>query len=479
MEKMEGIRIQWRLKLPMVNKIISFLSIFLAKSLLGAAISINVIPGDVLSWDDYQHLINKNGIHIILSDPSGEVQISSNKDINILNTIQCNGNIRLTAKSNIKHYGTITAPQIILEASTILLTQSSTLDASTSDKGGNIYVGGGWQGIDPSIKHANVIYVEEGSQILANALSNGPGGTVVLWADIRNSYEGYVSAQGMGSLGNGGNVEISSLRSFQFQGEVNVLGSNGVNGQLLLDPDTITIQLSNPNIFGTPGGMMDMTSSTELDSPTNIPGADSVITTGALESFLTTGATLTLAAVNSITLSDALTAPGTGVTLILAAPTVNLNAPITLPSGTLTGSGVTTINVGVSGNAQNGADLAIAGTTVNLASATYPAPINITKDLILVGSGQGNTIIKIEGSIPLEPITGRNPVIYVTNTANAVIKNLTVDGDYKGFGPPYDNGNFIFKCWWLYFKQRNHSNSEWPPSIRPGATREWRSSDCK
>ncbi len=180
-----------------------------------------------------------------------------------------------------------------------------------------------------------------------------------------------------------------------------------------------------------------MTSTTQLDNatttPAGFPNAASIITAGALSGLLTNNVSITLAAQTFITVNAPISPAGTNVTLTLQAPTVNLNSPITLASGgVLNGIGVNTVNVGPSGKPQNGIDVVANGGTVNLATATYAAPLNIiSKNLTLNGNGQANTTIGVTGAVPSH--SSRNPAIYVQDGTNVIIQNLTVNGNNIGF----------------------------------------------
>lgn len=407
------------------------------RTLFGVVVTVHVSPGDILDWSAYSNLTSSDELDIIISNPAGSVQILSSQTIEIAPIISCNGTLRITSShQHIHHKGRIQAPEVILEASNIMLKDNSLIDASGPTGGGKLYIGGGWQGADPMIKNAKALSVSPLAQLSANATTSGDGGTIVLWSDIVTFFGGAISATGNGVGGSGGQVEVSSHRFLEFDGDVDVSAPSGPAGQLFLDPVSITVQAANPDINGN-GSNFDITSTTQLDdattTPAGFPNADSIITAGALSGLLTNNVNMTLAAQNFITFNAPLSPAGTNVTLTLEAPTVNLNQPITLAAGgILNGTGVATVNVGASGNPQNGIDIVQNGGTVNLATATYIAPLNIlNKDLTLNGNGQANTKILVTGAVPSH--SSRNPAIYVTGGTNVVIQNLTVDGNNTGF----------------------------------------------
>lgn len=422
----------------MIKKIVYSLTPLLYSSLLGTIVTVNVNPGDVLDWQEYAYLGPGDILQLVLSDPTGQVELTSSEPITITDTVECNGQLKISSQTSwLSNQGTVSASQIILEGNQISLMADSLLDTSSASGGGNIYVGGGWLGNDPNITNAFIVGVEEGALILADAITSGPGGTVVLWSETLTIFQGLISARGMGVSGPGGDVEISSARFLNFNGLVNVSAQNGDDGELFLDPVSITVQTTNPDIDGN-GTNLDITTITELDdattTPTGFPNASSIITASALTALLTNNVNMTLAAQDFITFNAALSPAGTNVILTLVAPTINLNQPITLASGgILAGTGIGTINVGPIGSVQNAIDLASDGTLINLATATYLGPLTIiNKNPIINGNGSLNTIISCPGGgVPTQG--GRNPIIYVQDATSAMIQNLTVDGNYIGF----------------------------------------------
>ena len=56
--------------------------------------------------------------------------------------------------------------------------------------GGEILVGGDWQGKNPDIRNAQHTTVVEGAQFKADALAAGDGGKVVFWSDHTTDFAG-------------------------------------------------------------------------------------------------------------------------------------------------------------------------------------------------------------------------------------------------------------------------------------------------
>jgi filamentous hemagglutinin family protein len=133
----------------------------------------------------------------------------------------------------------------------ILGEQIALLDATvdvSGTSGGEVFVGGHLQG-GGDLPTAQYTVVDDGSVIRADALSDGDGGQVILWADGTTQFAGDISARGGINSGDGGFVEVSGLESLNFTGNVNTNAPNGAPGTLLLDPADITITAG-----GTVGG---------------------------------------------------------------------------------------------------------------------------------------------------------------------------------------------------------------------------------
>ncbi|MEG4393678.1 CHAT domain-containing protein [Microcoleus sp. BROC3] len=118
------------------------------------------------------------------------------------------------------------------------------IDASGTNGGGTVRVGGGFQGTEP-VPNALVTYVSPDSTIAANAIDRGNGGTAVIWSDNTTRFFGNISARGGIAAGNGGRVEVSGKNALTFQGEVDTRATNGAIGNLWLDPANITIVSGN------------------------------------------------------------------------------------------------------------------------------------------------------------------------------------------------------------------------------------------
>ncbi|MEG4829285.1 filamentous hemagglutinin N-terminal domain-containing protein, partial [Microcoleus sp. F8-D3] len=114
------------------------------------------------------------------------------------------------------------------------------IDASGINGGGNVLIGGDYQGLG-TVPNALRTFVSSDSTINADAVSNGNGGRVIVWADETTRFNGNITARGGLFSGNGGFVEVSGKQSLDFQGLVDLRSIFGIAGTLLLDPTDITI----------------------------------------------------------------------------------------------------------------------------------------------------------------------------------------------------------------------------------------------
>ena len=266
------------------------------------------------------------------------------------------------------------------------LVGNAVVDASGAAGGGEIKIGGGFQGNDPTVRNASRTLVGQDASIAADAGTTGDGGEVIVWADDWTLFYGDISARGGSDGGAGGFAEISGKRSLTFAGTANLGG-----GTLLLDPDSITIQAADPDINGDTTTGDDLANLTDLDDAAlDFPGADSVITNTAVNGLLTGADTLVLAADTNVDVNAAITGSD-NANLTLTAPTVNLNDTITLAGAGVLSSGLgspTTVNVGTNGLIQNGIDLSTTNGTVNVAAGTFDEQLNIpVAGLTLSGNG--------------------------------------------------------------------------------------------
>ncbi|EHI7194602.1 filamentous hemagglutinin N-terminal domain-containing protein, partial [Salmonella enterica] len=131
--------------------------------------------------------------------------------------------------------------KITLEGQNIHLSGGSLTSATGKTGGGEVYVGGGWQGKDSHIRKASKVVMDKTATVDVSATDAGNGGTAVLWSDDYTNFRGTVLAKGGAKSGHGGRVETSSHRNLQAYGEVDASARAGRGGDWLLDPTDVTI----------------------------------------------------------------------------------------------------------------------------------------------------------------------------------------------------------------------------------------------
>ncbi|MFN5514619.1 MAG: CHAT domain-containing protein [Cyanobacteriota bacterium] len=161
--------------------------------------------------------------------------------------------------------------------------------------GGTLRVGGDYRG-QGSLPTAENTFVSADSNLSANALEQGDGGRITVWAEGNTQFQGIISAKGGAQGGDGGFAEVSGKENLAFQGQVNLTAPQGELGTLLLDPENITIVSSS-------GGLND--SQLPVILFTQDPGADYTISESALEALAGT-TNIQLEAVNNITIDPLL-----------------------------------------------------------------------------------------------------------------------------------------------------------------------------
>ena len=178
------------------------------------------------------------------------------------------------------------------------------------------------------------------STVNVDAITNGNGGTAVLWSNDSTRAYGSITARGGALGGNGGLIETSGHWLDVTGIQINASATKGERGTWLLDPADVTIGAGttngafsggNPNVFAPASG-----------------ASTSTIDVAALRTALETagGTNVTITTTNNgvsgsglgdITIASALTwTPTNSATLrLLADRDVNINAPINATNGNL------------------------------------------------------------------------------------------------------------------------------------------------
>lgn len=198
----------------------------------------------------------------------------------------------------------------------------ATIDASGEGGGGNIRIGGEYQG-GPGLMTADTLSVDQGTTISADAYFNGDGGRVIAWSDLNTEFAGNISARGGDQTGDGGFAEVSGKQYLSLTGHADLRAPEGKAGELLADPFDIEI------VPGAIGGVNQLTAtfveaqlaagSFTIDTSLTFgtggtePGTITVEPGAAFTG--TTGNTLTMRADQDIIINDVITTNGGGLVL--------------------------------------------------------------------------------------------------------------------------------------------------------------------
>ncbi|XEG69687.1 YDG domain-containing protein [Pseudomonas sp. abacavir_1] len=218
-------------------------------------VSVNVDRGvlDALVRNDGR--ISADGGSVVLSTRSADAAISSVVNnsgvIEAHGLVARNGRILLDGDGDsglTQVAGTLDASSsqgaggsLVVTGNRVELAQGARLDASGSSGGGDIKVGGGWQGQDASVRNAQQVSVASGAVLRADATVQGNGGQVVAWSDGDNSFAGSISVRGGAQGGDGGKAEVSGKQTLSYAGVADARAAKGRTGDLLLDPTNITV----------------------------------------------------------------------------------------------------------------------------------------------------------------------------------------------------------------------------------------------
>ncbi len=285
------------------------------------------------------------------------------------------------------------------------------IDASGASGGGEVLIGGDFQGRNPDVANSSRTYVGKDARIKADATVEGDGGRVIVWADDVTRYYGSISVQGGTQGGDGGFVEVSGEGSLGFHGSVDTRSPQGRMGTLLLDPLNIIIAT---------GGGDDLIGAVGNDGNDHTyafaedPGATASIAPGTLTGLLSSG-NVVLQASNDITVNSVVSWNNASSLTLTAGNNVAVNALINN-----FGSG--SINLTATGGSIT-ADIAGGGDAIH--SGNGSIRLIAGQDIVLGGAGgysDINTGAGVVQTIDLE--AGRDVILdnasYVASDGGAI-----------------------------------------------------------
>lgn len=170
--------------------------------------------------------------------------------------------------------------RVILTAPNTIIRDGADVGADGRTRGGAVNVGGGFQGKDASIPNAQNTTVEDGATISADATA-GHGGTAIVWADKDTTFYGDIRARALGSVGNGGLIEVSGKETLTVNGTVEASSVGGRAGMVLFDPGNVLV--ANTEANGVAG------------SANNLPAAPGIISNKTINDTLQSGTSVIIA----------------------------------------------------------------------------------------------------------------------------------------------------------------------------------------
>lgn len=282
------------------------------------------------------------------------------------------------------------------------------LDATGQAGGGNVLVGGGWQGNDPSISSSNAVHIASGAVLNASAIQNGRGGTVVAWSDTQNSsavtkVQGNLLARGGADGGDGGRIETSGRWISTSGATGDASAAKGLSGQWLFDPYNVEIVSTATSNNGFASGTWTAT------------GSNSTILNSSITSLLNAGTNVTI------------TTTGAGLdagNIVVNAPIV-MNAPIVATPATgsvnltLTANKDLTINQPITVNGSGSKIQLTAGNALTNGSILFSGNVK-TDTLSMDLTGNGTIAQTAATSIQSNNlrISAPSSIVTLPNTAN-------------------------------------------------------------
>lgn len=333
------------------------------------------------------------------------------------------------------------------------LFDGATVDASGYAGGGEVYVGGDYQGLG-DLRRATAVYFSKWADINVDATLEGNGGKVILWSDESTKAYGTISARGGILSGDGGLIETSSKGYLDVEGlgvDASAQSSTGNAGTWLIDPYDIEITASTTtNNTGspafTPNGNNSKVSAsqiqTQLNNGTAVTIATGGVGTGTQNGDITvsaaitrnsdngTAATLTLNAFRDIAINAAISATAGVINVVLSA-----GRNLTISNGITTNGGSLTATATTGTILLNNAASIIA-TAGGFASFTAGNLFNMSHNSSSISTANGNVDITATSDVTLEAVSSGNGHIFVTSndgsiTANDALNTTSATGDIQ------------------------------------------------
>lgn len=336
----------------------------------------------------------------------------------------------------------------------VRILDNSRLIATGATGGGEILIGGDYQGQNAAIKNAQYTWVAKDVEIVAHGGTGGDGGKVILWGDESTAFYGKIDIRGGEHSGNGGLAEVSA-KQLQYVGQTDGRASHGTFGTLLLDPTNVTISTaaSTGGPFSTCGTFTPPAVATynikNTDLQSTLANCSVTITTvgstGSGNGSIVVSAPVSWASAASLSLNANANISITSPINATGAGSINL-----LAAGTTSAANADGITIGTGGSLHtNTGAINLSGTTAsNQTFAGHGVNLNSTNSQI-IRSESGN--ITIVGKV-VNPLTASVSNGININTVDAIVTNstnstITLTGSTTGLTNVISAGVRILKAW--------------------------------
>jgi len=302
------------------------------------------------------------------------------------------------------------------------------MSASGGSGGGEVLLGGDYQGKNAEVKNAQATVMGKDAEIVADAMINGDGGKIILWSDEYTGFYGELFARGGAQGGNGGLVETSSRNNLQAMGLVNASALKGNSGLWLLDPRNVTISAATIGGSFTGGVFVPTADSATASAATIVSTLD-----GGTDVQITTGSTGAQA--GNITVTDAIVTAGSANTSLTlsAANNIIVNNTIDLSSS----SGAANVLLLADADASGAGSLTTAAviTAGDTGTVTLQSAGSISLGALVTAQDAVFKASTVLGSIGVNDSTGSVAISLADLTTNLAVTGTVTIGRADGAGP--------------------------------------------
>ncbi len=354
----------------------------------------------------------------LVYDEAGRVVLKAQNDIQVAVGSSTSANGRKGGSVTIESTGGLTrvagdvrargdagrGGEIRVLGNRVSVVENATVDVSGSAGGGQILVGGDYQGSSPDIQNSSNTFVGSGATLRADATQAGDGGRIIVWSDDKTQFYGSLSAQGGPEGGNGGFAEVSGKQGLIFAGSANLGAPKGNLGTLLLDPPDLFIFTGGGLLYDSVNDLIEFPSNAASVSPDTLAAVTGNVSLNAARYMrVSDPITLTGAGQGLTAQVGAYAAPAAPDPLSLATNTQINNIPNRLEIG----ANITTANGAVSLNAPAiqgiaSSTIATSGGAISLSTTTGA----IQASSLSLDAGAGAVTANSGSFLQLSAVTG-------------------------------------------------------------------------